>query len=706
MGVIPDAGNAGISRGISNVFGLVICMSHTITRARGARARRVALALVAAAAALCPAAAANALAAPQSPAPPTHVTASAVTRNALALAWRRSPGPGRIVRYRVFRNRREIGRTSAARFAVSHLRCGTNYAFSVRAVDGAGRLSRRAVRWVRTAACAPPDTEAPSPPAGLAQSEPSQTGLDLTWLPSTDNVRVSGYRVSRDGTPIARTAETSISVGGLACGASLTVTVVAYDAAGNTSLPAAISATTAACPAPAPCSGVAVGPGADLETLAATKPAGTVFCIAPGTYRVRDRISPRDGQKFIGTGPGVVITGGAPLTSFVHSGSVWTASGTPTTAAYADGDGFRGYLYPQAPYANDVTVDGVPLSKAGVRVGGKVYGDPESAVGPGTYFVDYDAGTVSLGSDPAGHDVEMGVAGDGFASQAAGVVIRDMALELFTSGGVDMRGGAHGWTLDDVTVTAAHDTGVKLLDGSLLQGGSIAWSGRYGLSAHGAGVTVDGVDVSHSDAAHYRDSTTGGCVAAGGSKFVRTVGLVLRNSVFHDNLCNGIWLDVDTYDSTIENNTSVRNEKDGIRVEVSHEMSISGNTVADNGGWGIYLSNAPDADVYANTVANDKNGAIVLNWSGRTTPTTTHGSYATSDTNIHDNTMILTGPGQAVGIFDSTGTGYAFSAAAANRYHANHYVLPDSGARWFHLDGKMTWGGWRTAGMDTEYALM
>ena len=68
--------------------------------------------------------------------------------------------------------------------------------------------------------------------------------------------------------------------------------------------------------------------------------------------------------------------------------------------------------------------------------------------------------------------------------------------------------------------------------------------------------------------------------------------------------------------------------------------------------------------------------------------------------------MILTGPDQTVGIFDSTGTGYAFSAAAGNRYHANHYVLPDAASRWFHLDGKMTWGAWRTAGMDTEYALM
>lgn len=675
-------------------------MSRKITSAR-----RASLLLVVVAAALCPAAAASAIGGPHRPAAPTNLTASAVTRTTLELRWRRSAGPGRIVRYRVVQNGRVIGRTPGARLSVSHLRCGTNYPFSVRAVDAKRRLSPRATIWIRTAACPRADAEAPTPPVDLAQSEPSQTGLDLTWSPATDNVRVSGYRVSQDGVVIGRTAETSLPVGGLTCGGSYAFTVVAYDAARNVSPAASLTGTTAACPAPAPCTGVAVAPGADLEALAATRPAGTVFCIAPGTYRVRSQIQPRDGQQFVGTGPGVVITGGVPLTGFASSGGRWVATGT-TTAAYVEGDGFSGYLYPEAPYANDVTVDGVLLHKVGVRIGGKVYGEPESAVGPGSYFVDYDAGTVSLGSDPAGHDVEMGVAADGFGSQAAGVVIRDVTLDLFTSGGVEMRGAAHDWTVDDVSVTAAHDTGVKLLDGSLLHGGSIAWSGRYGLSAHGAGVTVDGVDVSHSDAAHYRDSTTGSCVSAGGSKFVRTVGLVLRNSVFHDNLCNGIWLDVDTYDSTIEDNTSVRNEKDGIRVEVSHKMEISGNTVADNGGWGIYLSNAPDADVTGNTVTNDANGAVVLNWSGRTSPATTHGSYATSDTNVHDNTMVLTGSGQAVGIFDSTGTGYAFSAAAANRFHSNHYVLPDAAWKCFHLGGKMPWNAWRTAGMDTEYALM
>ena len=105
-------------------------------------------------------------------------------------------------------------------------------------------------------------------------------------------------------------------------------------------------------------------------------------------------------------------------------------------------------------------------------------------------------------------------------------------------------------------------------------------------------------------------------------------------------------------------------------------------------------------------MTNDANGAVVLNWSGRTSPATTHGSYATSDTNVHDNTMDLTSPDQMVGIFDTTGGGYPYTAAANNRFHANHYVLPDAAWKCFHLDGKMQWSAWRTAGMDTEYALM
>ena len=109
------------------------------------------LLLVAAAAALCPAAAVQALGATHRPGPPTHLWGTAITRTGLTLAWTRSAGPRRIVRYRVFRGDRRIGRTRArVTFAVSGLRCGRSYTFSVRAVDRRGRVSRPATRLLRT----------------------------------------------------------------------------------------------------------------------------------------------------------------------------------------------------------------------------------------------------------------------------------------------------------------------------------------------------------------------------------------------------------------------------------------------------------------------------------------------------------------------------------------------------------------------------
>src|SRR5204863_10095052 len=96
--------------------------------------RGLTLLLIAVAAALCPAAAVRALGATHRPDPPTHLRATGVTRTALTLAWMRSTGPGRIARYRVFQDERRIGHTlGKTRFAVSGLRCGRTYSFSVRA---------------------------------------------------------------------------------------------------------------------------------------------------------------------------------------------------------------------------------------------------------------------------------------------------------------------------------------------------------------------------------------------------------------------------------------------------------------------------------------------------------------------------------------------------------------------------------------------
>ncbi|HEX4788809.1 MAG TPA: cellulose binding domain-containing protein [Actinospica sp.] len=82
----------------------------------------------------------------------------------------------------------------------------------------------------------PPDTTAPSTPAGLKVTGTGPGSVSLAWTASTDNVGVTGYRVY-EGTAVTATTGTSpaVTVGGLLAGSSHTFTVTAFDSAGNES---------------------------------------------------------------------------------------------------------------------------------------------------------------------------------------------------------------------------------------------------------------------------------------------------------------------------------------------------------------------------------------------------------------------------------------------------------------------------------------
>ena len=73
----------------------------------------------------------------------------------------------------------------------------------------------------------------------------STSQIDLSWTASTDNVAVTGYRVTRNGAVIATIPGTSYADTGRAQGTTYTYVVAAFDAAGNFSPDSApVSATT------------------------------------------------------------------------------------------------------------------------------------------------------------------------------------------------------------------------------------------------------------------------------------------------------------------------------------------------------------------------------------------------------------------------------------------------------------------------------
>jgi len=90
------------------------------------------------------------------------------------------------------------------------------------------------------------DTQAPTPPSGLGAANITTTTFTLSWLPSTDNVGVTGYDVFRSGVKInsANITGTAYSVTGLLPNTAYSMTVVAKDGVGNQATSSAMTVLT------------------------------------------------------------------------------------------------------------------------------------------------------------------------------------------------------------------------------------------------------------------------------------------------------------------------------------------------------------------------------------------------------------------------------------------------------------------------------
>ncbi len=91
------------------------------------------------------------------------------------------------------------------------------------------------------------DTTAPTVPTNLTSSSITTTSATVSWTASTDNVGVTGYKIFRNGTQVGTSTSTSYGLTGLTAGTTYSITVQAYDAAGNSSASStALSLTTTA----------------------------------------------------------------------------------------------------------------------------------------------------------------------------------------------------------------------------------------------------------------------------------------------------------------------------------------------------------------------------------------------------------------------------------------------------------------------------
>lgn len=176
---------------------------------------------------------------------PSGLAGTSNSATATNLTWTAASSSSTIVSYKVYRNGSQVGTSTTPSYQDTGLAPLTAYVYRVSGVDGAGRES---VQSSQVSVTTLADTTAPSVPSNVTATGSAMDTVDVSWTAATDNVGVTGYRVYRNGSQIANvTSGTSHQDTGLAPSTTYAYTVLAYDAAGNSSAQSgSVNATTQA----------------------------------------------------------------------------------------------------------------------------------------------------------------------------------------------------------------------------------------------------------------------------------------------------------------------------------------------------------------------------------------------------------------------------------------------------------------------------
>jgi PQQ-dependent dehydrogenase (s-GDH family) len=173
----------------------------------------------------------------QSPTAPTNLSSANITTTTFTLSWTASTDNVGVTGYDVYQDGIKINATniSGTSFNVTGLIAGNSYDYYVVAKDAAANVSANSNTLNVTTNG--PDVISPTSPTNLLSSILALTSFRVSWTASTDNVGVTGYDVYRNGIKIngSLVTNTFFDVTGLLSGLTYSMTVIAKDAAGNSS---------------------------------------------------------------------------------------------------------------------------------------------------------------------------------------------------------------------------------------------------------------------------------------------------------------------------------------------------------------------------------------------------------------------------------------------------------------------------------------
>lgn len=438
-------------------------------------------------------------------------------------------------------------------------------------------------------------------------------------------------------------------------------------------------------------------PGDNVASIVASQPSGTTFVFNPGVYR-RVSITARNGDSFVGE-PGAILSGARVLQGFDAGDGFWSIGGQ-TSQLFAHGGcaDFLGQGYNGCQHPEQLFLDGEPLWQV----------TNSSQLTSGRWYFDYGADRIYLADDPTGRLVELSVTEVAFQGRARDVTIDGLTIEKYANraqrGAIDGDSGQGGWLLINNEVRYNHGTGIRTHTDMVLRDNYVHHNGQMGIAGLGDRILVTGNEISYNGISGFNPFWE-----AGGTKFVLTNDLVVRDNFVHHNKGRGLWTDIDNRNSLFEDNLVELNDQSGIAHEISYSATIRNNVVRNNGlafdvwVWGaqIIVQNSSDTTISGNTVtvaASGGDGIAVVNQnrgSGK------FGVYVSRNVTIEGNDVTYLGNVGQSGVADDTNGRPSCRDDANNSFEGNTYRMGSTETRHWFWCGDLDWSGLQARGVES-----
>lgn len=302
-------------------------------------------------------------------------------------------------------------------------------------------------------------------------------------------------------------------------------------------------------------------------------------------------------------GEAVWFDGSVPVRLWHQTGSTWVktdwTSAFDHSASFTRGSNVGGFVnpaYPMAAYPDEVFYDGRQMTQ--VAAG--------HVPGPGGFAVDTAKHTITIGSNPSGHELRASDLSQAFLVagrvELRGFGVRNYATALPQLGTIFLGGAAGGDALENLVVDNNATQGISICTkNSTINKVTVSNNGMTGIHGNQAdGAVIQNSLIEANNAQHFNAAPS-----ASGIKVTQTRGLTVRdNRVDSNNGVNGIWTDQSVVNFTIVSNVVQGSTPYGIETEISDTGIVAGNKVA-GAKFGYVAYNTGHVQVYNNTFAHD-----------------------------------------------------------------------------------------------------